>query len=249
MSLLSKNLENLKTASGYKFSATKINDLGSATYTLVTVAIDASGSVSSFATQLENVLETIVLACQKSPQKDTLMFRIVQFSNNIKEIHGFKLLKNINSTDYKNSLQIGGSTALFDSFQEGLDSNLTYSTQLTDQDFLVNSLFIGITDGQDNMSGSTAGTIKKLINDSRTSEKLESLTTILVGVTSENDPTKLDQYLTNVKDNSGLDRYISIGDTSADKMAKLANFISQSISSTSSALGSGKASQPVAFTI
>ena len=44
MSLLSKNLENLNAGSGYKFSATKINDLGAAEYTLATIVMDASSN-------------------------------------------------------------------------------------------------------------------------------------------------------------------------------------------------------------
>jgi hypothetical protein len=54
-------------------------------------------------------------------------------------------------------------------------------------------------------------------------------------------------YLENFRINAGLDEYISIGDATAGKLAKLAQFVSQSVSSQSQALGTGGASQPVSF--
>ena len=122
MSLLSKNLQDLNAGSGYKFSATKIDDLGAAEYTLVTIVIDASSSVEAFAVQLEQVLKTVFKACEKSPRKDNLLFRVVQFSNRVTELHGFKLLSTINEKDYDNILQVGGSTSLFEACDEAIQA-------------------------------------------------------------------------------------------------------------------------------
>jgi hypothetical protein len=46
---------------------------------------------------------------------------------------------------------------------------------------------------------------------------------------------------------AALDEYISVGDVTEGKLAKLAQFISQSVSSQSRALGSGGPSQPVDY--
>lgn len=83
MSLLSKNLESLNAGSGYKFSATKIKDLGAAEYTLATIVMDASSSVEGYAVQLEQALKTIFKACDKSPRRDNLMLRVTQFANTL----------------------------------------------------------------------------------------------------------------------------------------------------------------------
>jgi len=244
MSLLSKNLENLNAGSGYKFSATKIKDLGAAEYTLATVVVDASGSVEPFAAQLEQALKTVFKACDKSPRKDNLMFRLTQFANQVSELHGFKLLNTIQEKDYDNILQLGGSTALFDAMDEALQATGTYGKQLTSQDFLVNGIVVVITDGENNASNiSDASQVKKTLQAVRRSENLESILLILVGVTNDN--VSLNTYLQTVKDDSGCDQYISIGSATPGKIAKLAEFVSQSISSTSSALGSGKASVPL----
>lgn len=247
MGLLDKDLEQLNAGSGYKFSATKIGALGATEYTLVTIVTDSSGSVSGFAQQLELCLKTIFKACDKSPRRDNLLIRVVQFNDTLNEIHGFKLLGSIKESDYDNALNIGGSTALFDACDEAIKATATYGKQLTGQDFLCNAIVVVVTDGENNRGSiMTPAPVKKAIEAARRAESLESLITILVGVT--NDDVNLNAYLTEVKNDGGFDSYVSIGTATPGRIAKLAQFISQSISSTSSALGTGQASKPVNFT-
>lgn len=244
MSLLDTDLEQLNAGSGYKFSATKINVLGASEYTLVTIVVDASGSVSGFAQQLETCLKTVFKACDKSPRRDNLLIRVVQFNDNLNEIHGFKLLGSIKESDYDNALNIGGSTALFDACDESIKATTVYGKQLTSQDYLCNAIVVVLTDGENNRGSiMTPSPVKKAIESSRKSENLESIITILVGVT--NDDINLNAYLTEVKNDGGFDSYVSIGTVSPGKLARLAAFISNSISSTSSALGTGAPSNPL----
>lgn len=244
MSLLNKDLETLNAGSNYRFSATKIDKLGASEYTLATIVEDASGSVYSFAVQLESAIKTTFKAMEKSPRKDNLMLRLTQFSSSLQELHGFKLLSSIKESDYNNILNIGGNTALYDATDEAIQATSTYGKQLTDQNYLVNAIIVIITDGQDNSSSIGPEAIKKAIENARKSENLESITTILVGVT--NDDTNLDTYLQDFKDKAEINQYVSIGSATPNRIAKLAAFISQSISSTSSALGTGAVSVPVA---
>lgn len=244
MSLLNKDLGTLNAGSGYKFSATKVTSLGASEYTLVTLVIDASASVFQFAAQLEQCIKTVFKSCDKSPRKDNLMFRVTQFSSSLKELHGFKLLSSIKEDDYTGILSIGGSTALFDAVDESVNATGTYGKQLTSMDYLVNGIVIIATDGENNCGNILdANHIKKSIESVRQSECLESLKTVLIGVT--NDDNSLNSYLSTIKDDGGLDQYVSIGKATPGKLAKLADFISQSISSTSSALGTGAASTPI----
>lgn len=246
MGLMDKDVEQLNTSSGYKFSATKIQALGSSEYTLATIVQDVSGSVSGYAAQLETAVKTIFKACEKSPRKDALMMRLVTFNQSLQEIHGFKLLSSIKEDDYTGILQCNGSTALFDAVDEAIQATATYGKQLMGVDFLVNGIVVVVTDG-DNNAGAImdAAKIKKSLAAAQKSENLESLTVILVGVT--NDDVNLDVYLKNFKDEAGITQYISIGTATPGKIAKLAQFVSQSISSTSTALGSGGPSKPLTF--
>ena len=243
MSLMDKDLEQLNAGSNYRFSATKLNKLGAAEYTLATIVEDASGSVSGFAASLEQAIKTIFKAMDKSPRRDNLMLRLTQFNDNLRELHGFKLLGSIQEKDYDNVLSIGGMTALYDAVDEGVQATSTYGKSLTAQNFLVNAIVVIVTDGQDNQSSVTPEKIKQAVEDARKAESLESITLILVGVT--NDDNNLDAYLQDFVTRAGITQYVSIGKATPGKIAKLAQFVSQSISSTSAALGSGKASTTI----
>lgn len=244
MSLLDKDSQQLNTGSGYKFSATKVKSLGATEYTLATIVMDASSSVQGFSVQLEQALKTILKACEKSPRKDFLMLRLTQFSSQLTELHGFKELHTINEKDYDNILQLGGSTALFDAIDEAVQATATYGKQLMANDYLANAIIVVVTDGESNCGNiMDAPVIKKAVENARRAENLESILLILVGVT--NDDVNLNSYLQTVKDDAGFDQYLAIGKATPGKIAKLADFVSQSISSTSTALGSGGASTPL----
>jgi len=244
MSLMNSDLETLNAGSNYKFSATKINKLGAAEYTLATIVEDASGSVSGFASSLEQAIKTIFKAMSKSPRKDNLMLRLTQFADGLTESHGFKLLGSIKESDYDNVLKIGGNTALFDAVDESIQATSAYGKQLTAQNFLVNAIVVVVTDGQNNTGNIIdPAQIKKTIEEVRKSENLQSITLILVGVT--NDDNSLDAYLQKFVTDAGITQYVSIGKATPSKIAKLAAFVSQSISSTSAALASGQPSTPV----
>lgn len=241
---MDKDLETLKTGSQFVFSATKIDKLGAAEYTLATIVTDVSGSVAGFSAQLENAVKTVVKSCQKSPRSDNLMLRFVTFSHDLNEIHGFKLLNTCQESNYDGTINCGGNTALFGAALESIEATITYGGQLMKQEFLVNGIVVLITDGEENASkGVSTKQIQKAINEVQKAESLESLTVVLVGVTQGNQG--LSGYLKDFADQTGITSYIDIGSVSAGKIAKLANFISHSISSTSSALGTGKASQPL----
>ena len=226
-------MEDLKTASNYKFSAVKIDELGAPEYTLVTVAQDVSGSVFTYARDMEKCLQTILEACQKSPRAENLMFRLVGFNDVLNEIHGFKLLDTITPQDYQNILQPDGGTALFDAVQSAVDATKDYGEILHDQDFGVNAIVFIVTDGDDNASQATANSVKKAVNDAIKSEKLESITVVLVGV------GQAAHYLDDFQQKADITQFVDIGNTTPGNLAKLANFVSKSISSTSQALADG----------
>ena len=75
---------------------------------------------------------------------------------------------------------------------------------------------------------------------------MESIMTILVGVLDPGD-TYVSKALDAFKNDANLSQYIEIDNTDDKAFAKLANFVSQSISSQSQALGSGCMSQPLTF--
>ena len=85
-----KDMNDHKLAgSSYGFSAKRIDDLGASEYTLVAIAADVSGSVSSFKKEIESCVREIVRACRHSPRADNLMLRFTRFDSRVSEVHAF----------------------------------------------------------------------------------------------------------------------------------------------------------------
>lgn len=239
-------LENY-TTQNFGFSAMNPNDvrLGGSEYTLVTLVIDDSGSISSKCRDMETVLKTVLESCRSSPRADNLMIRLIKFNTKHKEVHGFKLLSDINPTDYDNILIGQGGTALFDSTLDSLESMNQYGKELISQNYDVNGIIFILTDGDDNTSRMSLSDVNKEHNRATQGENLESLVSILIGV--DTGKPGLKNYLDKVKSEAGLSQFEWMGAITPISLAKFAKFVSQSVSSQSKSLGSGQASQSLTF--
>lgn len=233
------------TGSGFHFSGTNINNLGASEYTLVGIACDRSSSVAGFASEIEGCLKSSLEGCQKSPRVDNLLVRLLAFNQKVSEEHGFKPLADCHLASYDGFLKPGGTTSLYDASVNLVDSLATYGKSLIDQDYTVNGLICILTDGVDVGSTLRASHVKEAIERARKSEALESLVSILIGI-NVNDPLVSD-FLQTFKTEAGFGQYIEAKDASAKTFAKVAGFISKSVSSQSQSVGSKTPSQPIAF--
>ena len=238
-----------KTVSNFKYSAVEIDKLEGSEYTIVQILVDATGSVYNFKTELESAIKSVVESCKKSPRSENLLIRVATFnSNGVDEVHGFTLLSNITVDDYDGCVTPAGMTPLWDASLNAVEALQTYGKQLFQQEYLCNGIFFVITDGGENSSRvANIDKIKSTIENIRINEELESVDAILIGVNDNN--TSLKQELDNYKVEAGFDQYVSLGDVSPGKLAKLAQWVSNSISSTSQVLGTGGSSQPVSWNI
>lgn len=225
-----------KGLGAYGFSATKLETLGSSEYTLISIAVDASSSVHSFKRELEACVQEIIKSCKYSPRSDNLLVRVVQFNDTLEEIHGFKLLEQCNIDDYTDILSIRGMTALLDATENTVKSTFDYGKELSNSDFDANGIIFVLTDGEENKSKSTISQVKESFDLGRKEESLESMTAVLIGI--DVNPS-LDSSLKDFKDKAGFDHYVSFSGADAKTLAKLAQFVSKSISSQSKALGTG----------
>jgi uncharacterized protein YegL len=234
---------NIPGPGTFQFSAVRPDSLGATEYTLVTVVVDTTGSVCDFADELLKMEQNIVEACRKSPRADNLMMRLVHFNENVNEQHGFKPLNAIAPSDY-DPINPSGMTALYDAAYSSIAATIQYAQTLVDQDFDVNGAVYIITDGADNRSTTSrkmiAEQIKKAIKDE---SGIESLITVLVGVNAQD----CNMYLELLKKEANLTQFVDVGDATPQRLAKLAAFVSKSISSQSQALGTGSPSAPLQF--
>lgn len=229
--------------SSFEYSAIRPEKLGASEYTLVTIAVDKSASVHSFADDLLEMVKQVIAACQKNPRAENLMVRLVAFNSSIEEIHGFIPLMDIDPDQYT-SIYPNSSTTLYDTAFSVIEATTDYAKILVDQDFEVNGAVYIITDGEDVSSTYGKDAVKKAIDNSRKQEIIESLITVLIGINTQECGSSLQAF----KDNSGLDQYIDMGDVTAGKLAKLGGWISKSVSSQSQSLGTGGPSQTTSLT-
>lgn len=240
-----QDMEQFQVPNSFAFSGQRIGTLGATEFTTAALCVDKSGSVSSFKKELEKCMGEVVKACRKSPRADNMMLRTTAFHTNLEELHGFKTLNNINPGDYDNSIHPGGATALHDGALEATQAMMTYAEAMVKQDFSVNGILIVVTDGDDNSSISPASSVRQALTNAVKDEKLESLVSILVGVNIQ-DPhmkKKLDAF----HQEAGFTQFIALDDASEKTLARLAQFISKSISAQSQSLGTGGPSKSLSF--
>ena len=248
MPRLDESMQSHKIGGSFTFSAARVERLGATEYTLVTVAVDETGSVQGFSDQLREMLVTAVESCKKSPRSDNLLIRVITFGtqhkNGVNEIHGFKPLGEIDTASYP-MIKPGGSTPLYDACYSAIGSQNVYGKKLVDQDFSCNGIVFIITDGGENASVATAQMVADEAKKSVSGEILESMISVLIGING----SSYSQWLSQFQKDAGLTQYIDAGDATPRKLAKLAAFVSKSVSSQSQALGTGGPSQNISATI
>jgi uncharacterized protein YegL len=236
--------------SGFTFSGAKIENLGSTEYTLATIAIDETGSVLGFDKELRDCLIAAVEACKKSPRSDNILVRVLlfgsQYNQGVSEIHGFKPLVDIDTSKYQ-QIHPSGMTPLNDAVFSAVGATNTYGASLAAQDYGVNGIVFVVTDGGENASTASMAMVKDALESAVRSEQVESLLSILIGINTTN--STVSQLLSDYQKQTGMTSYIDAGEATPAKLAKLGQFISQSVSSQSQSLGTGGPSQNISATI
>ena len=237
--MTSAALKPQNTVSQFQFSGQKLAELTSTEYTLAGVAIDVSASVEPFRTDLEKAYAAVVKACRKAPRAHNLLLRGSTFSDSVSELHGFVELARLHEDQTR--FAPNGMTALFDGVLEAVEAVEVYGRDLVAKDFFVNGIVVVVTDGAENRSRKgTVARIRETLARVSQAEQLESLKTILVGVgESKHVKAGLEQF----QKDAGFDQFLWAGDATPARLAKMAEFISRSISSASLSLGTGGPSQ------
>lgn len=226
----------------FNFSGVRPDRLGATEYTLVSLVVDKTGSVDGFQGELLDVKRAVVEACQKSPRANYLMLRSVEFNSSVDEVHGFVELASIDASRYVEP-NCSGATALYDAAYSAIAATNEYAKTLADNEFGANGIVIVVTDGDDNASAQTAKSVAAEIARGVQNEWLESLVVILVGVNAGRYQRELEAF----QKTAGIAQYVDVGDATPAKLARLADFVSRSISAQSASLGTGGPSQALIF--
>lgn len=225
--------------STYGFSATRLDALEAAEFTLAAIAVDNSSSVGGFIRDIERCVGAVVSACARSPRVDNLMLRVTRFTQSLDEVHGFLPLAGIDANDYAHAMQARGCTALYDATCNAVEAVRDYGAQLADHDFEVNGIVFVITDGEDNSSSADVAAVRQALTEVVRGEKLDAFTSVLIGAGVDNPQTR--SHLAAFAKDAGFSEYVDIGAATPDALARLAAFVSKSIALQSQTLGSGRA--------
>jgi len=246
----------------FGFTAVNPGELGASGYTLADIVADRSGSTDGYTAEATAAIKGAIEALKKHPRADNMLLRVTTFDNNLREVHGYKPLADIDSSIYDGCLTPGGSTALNDGVISAAEAAAHYGETLTKQDFDVNGIVIVITDGWNNAgkySSSWFGgryspdeatfhkeqaIVAAALKMPQKSEALESYISILIGVNCKEALTELTQFHQAVGFTHPL---IPLEDAKPNTIAKIGKFVSESVSSQSQALGSGGPSQSITF--
>jgi hypothetical protein len=257
MPLLGQATDGMETvnAGNFQFSAAKIAKLASDHFTLGTVVVDVSYSLDGHEKELEEMLFTSLQACQTSDEADSLLVRVLTFSDDVDEVHGFKLMPDIKLTDpqtgkilaqheYQGKVVIKSNTALYDATLNAIEASRIRGRQLIDDNYNTNAVVYIITDGMNTTGSASPKKIRDAIKQVKLTESLESLVTICIGI-NITEPMVRDALQSFVKE-AEITHYMEFGKATKSNLAKLGGFISQSLSSSSQAVGSGSPSQMIA---
>lgn len=237
-------------AGNYGYTAPQFASLGSNEYTLATIAVDVSGSVEPFHGDLENMLKLCLEACKKSPRADNLMLRVLPFNHEVnQELHGFRLLSGLNPNDYTKKLQRpSGGTSLYDATIATVEVTEKYGEDLVTQGISANAVVFIVTDGCDEHSMSTLPQVTERLKRVVRDERIESIKVVLIGIYDKSTESRVVPRLEEFAKAAGIDQFVSMDRAKAGSFAKLAGFVSNSVSSTSQALGTGGPSKNLAAT-
>lgn len=241
MKLYDENMQR-GAVGGFAFSGVRPDNLSSPEYTLATVLVDKTGSVSGYEAQLLEMKRMAFDTCKASPRADWLMFRSVLFNESVDEECGFVEARSFDTT-LLSPPKCGGGTALFDAMWAAAAATNEYAKTLFDRDFSVNGILFVVTDGDDTSSSRGVNEVRAEIERGVKAEWLESFQVVLIGVNA----ARYHGTLSGIATALGIDPYVDAGSASADNLARLARFVSKSVSSASLSLGSGGPSQPLTF--
>ena len=235
--------------SNYGYTGIPVDDLETQDNTLVVAGFDQSGSTKKWASDMENCIKEIIKSCRSAADK--LIYRQVQFDDEIKEFHGYKPLAECNVDDYTGCWSGGGTTNLYGASENIIDSIVDYAEQQAALHYNVNAIAYFLTDGAHYLPGvadKTLFTMEKvrLANQRAIDcEALESIMTICIGITGGDD--RIRDKLRAFSNDVNFTQFIDVADADEKTLAKIANFISASVQSQSQALGSGGPSQSLTF--
>lgn len=231
-----ENLVHISGA-GYQFSGASLDDIKTDSLCLAVIAVDTSTSMVGEEKNLSDCFNTAISACHKAPNREGILFRVTEFNSTVREIRPFIPPSAAPSLVFKTH----GMTALGKATIDALRSMVEYAKHLAQGDYRANGILILLTDGEETMETETVAilNIQNELAAIKTAEVLDSILIIMVGFRPE---PHIEAVQKNFASQCGM-KYVKLTEATPQRLAKLAQFVSHSVSSQSSQIGTGQAAQ------
>jgi len=188
--------------------------------------VDVSPSIDKYVNELNVAFNDFIQEMQQSHVSERLLVSRIEFCEDVKVVNGFQPISNVSLMKFKPK---GNGTALYDAVLLGMKNAVEYRENLEKSGVKTKTILFILTDGMDNSSAYGADSeVKRAIDEFKDEKNIFSFTSILFGIGDVNK-----QYFEDAKNKMGVQHLFSVGVT-AKEIRKMINFISSSISSTSS---------------
>jgi hypothetical protein len=137
---------------------TPIDNIGGEVVNLIFVAIDGSGSMSSYIKDMSDCLDNFKTSIKNSKESDDILVARADFASTI-NVAGYKKIDQLDT-----SYNASGNTALYDVICEGTTKLSQYMDYLKNQGIRVKAVFSVFSDGEDTCSRSPQNSAKTAID-------------------------------------------------------------------------------------
>ncbi|MBE2250856.1 MAG: VWA domain-containing protein [Myxococcus sp.] len=148
-----------------------LEDLTASDVTLVTLLIDASGSIADRGLEqaVRDGQNALLDAFGGAKEKDSVLLALWTFNGDQKVLHAYVPVEDATRLDGK-SYRAGGATRLYDTWCDALAANVAYAQRLRDGGTPTRSVVVVVTDGEDVGSTRTSRDCARLSKDLLASE-------------------------------------------------------------------------------
>jgi uncharacterized protein YegL len=162
-----------------------LEDLTATDVTLVTLLIDASGSIADRGLEqaVRDGENALIDAFSGAKEKDSVLLALWTFNDSQKVVHSYVPVDDATRLDSRN-YRAGGATRLYDTWCDALTANVAYAQRLRDGGTPTRSIVVVVTDGEDVGSSRPSRDCAKLSKDLLASELF---TLAFVGVGKDTD--------------------------------------------------------------
>jgi uncharacterized protein YegL len=157
-------VQNLEGQAGLGCVGAQVDDLNTDDVTLLSVLIDASGSMSGVQDEVIDAFNQMTRALSDSKAKDSILLSAWRFDDAPTLLFGYTPIdsvRDLSKTDYV----IGGATALYDAVMDGFTGIVGYGQDLRNNGIRTRSIVVVISDGGDNVSKHTASAVRTVSQD------------------------------------------------------------------------------------